>query len=120
MLSEKELQNDVAHLRKALTPEPETLGDIPEFDLGRAYDLYSKLLKPVEDSWINARDLLVVAPGPLGQLPLSVLPITSVRPGREKNDRLSKYNGNNESIWNKGSSLRGNCSSGSQSFRLQK
>jgi hypothetical protein len=52
-LGGKEMRRMLSDLRKALDPEPRTFGDIPEFDLDLAYDLYSKLLKPVEDacSW---------------------------------------------------------------------
>ena len=68
------LARQVGILRNALEPSVQTLGDIPDFDLGVAYDLYHKLLRPVESGWKNARSLLVVAHGPLGYLPLAVLP----------------------------------------------
>jgi len=90
-VSEKDLQKTVAYLREALAPEAKTLGEIPKFDLAKAYDIYRKLLKPVEDGWKDAKDLLVVASEPLGQLPLSVLPIASVKLGREKKELFSNY-----------------------------
>ena len=73
-LGRKKLAQMVADLRKALDPKPITLGDIPEFDTSMAYDLYRRLLEPVKNSWQGAKDLLIVAHGPLGQLPFSILP----------------------------------------------
>lgn len=69
----------MAQLRRALEPTVATLGDIPEFDVATAYALHEKLLGPVKSGWWNAKSLLVVAHGPLGYLPLSVLPTKPVR-----------------------------------------
>ena len=69
-----ELTDRVAVLRAALAPNADTLGDIPEFDLDLAHGLYEDLLEPVKAGWEDAENLLVVAHGPLGYLPLSVLP----------------------------------------------
>ena len=74
----KELERTVATLRKALEPRATTLGDIPDFDLALAYRLYGKLLEPVRSAWQDERRLLVVAHGPLGQVPLVLLPTKSV------------------------------------------
>lgn len=90
-LGKKQLKQIVDHLRLALDPKPETFGGIPEFDLERAYDLYGKLLKPVEDSWKDAEELLIVASGSLGQLPFSVLPTTPVKLGRERRELFANY-----------------------------
>jgi CHAT domain-containing protein len=70
----QEFEQTVATLRKALEPRATTLEDIPDFDLALAYRLYSALLEPVRSAWHDARSLLVVAHGPLSQLPLVVLP----------------------------------------------
>jgi CHAT domain-containing protein len=69
-----DLEKDVATLRAALEPNAKTLGDIPEFDVAVAQRLYEMLLEPVRAGWHDARHLLVVAHGPLGQLPLGLLP----------------------------------------------
>jgi len=90
-LNKKNLQKIVFNLRKSLAPEPGKFGDIPNYDLNNAYELYSKLLKPVENGWKDAKDLLVVASGPLGQLPFSVLPTASVKLGSEKNELFANY-----------------------------
>ncbi|MFO0988619.1 MAG: CHAT domain-containing tetratricopeptide repeat protein [Alphaproteobacteria bacterium] len=64
----------VAALRKALEPNAATVDDIPAFDVGSAYALYAALLKPVESAWKPAKSLIVMTNGPLGTLPLALLP----------------------------------------------
>jgi len=90
-VSKKDLKKSVTRLRKALDPEPGIFGDIPAFDLDNAYKLYSKLLKPVENGWKDAKGLLVAVTGPLGQLPFSVLPTAPVKLGQEKNELFANY-----------------------------
>jgi CHAT domain-containing protein/Tfp pilus assembly protein PilF len=90
-LGEKELDQIVTDLRQALYPNPKTFGDIPEFDVSLAYRLYSLLLKSVEKGWENATDLLIVAHGPLGRLPFSVLLTESVNLGPQKGELFSDY-----------------------------
>jgi len=68
-----EMGRMVADLRKALDPNAATLGDIPAFDVALANKLYAALLQPVEAGWKDAKSLLVVPHGSLGQLPFSVL-----------------------------------------------
>lgn len=68
-----EMTKRVSGLRKALDPQATTLGAIPAFDTRAAHDLYKTLLAPVASGWRDAKRLLVVADGPLGQLPFSVL-----------------------------------------------
>ena len=90
-LGRKDLTQIVGHLRKALAPEPAVFGDIPEFDVQKAHELYQQILKPVEAGWKEAKDLLVVAPGALGQIPFSVLPTSAVALKEEKGVLFSKY-----------------------------
>lgn len=90
-LGKKDLTQMVSHLRKALDPNPNTLGDIPEFDLIQAYHLYDRLLKPVEPAWIDAKDLLITVNGPLGNLPLSLLPTESVHLADKKGELFANY-----------------------------
>jgi CHAT domain-containing protein len=85
------LQEIITFLREALDAHPKTFGDIPEFDLARAYRLYNNLLKPVENGWKAAGDLIIVAPGPLAQLPFSVLPTVPVSLGQEKYGLFDNY-----------------------------
>ena len=68
------LEAKVRRLREALEPHAITVEDIPDFDLALAYELYGLLLKPVEGGWKDARSLIVVTNGPLGVLPLALLP----------------------------------------------
>jgi CHAT domain-containing protein len=83
-LGRNRLAQIVADLRKALDPKPITLGDIPEFDTSLAYELYQQLLEPVKKGWQSAKDLLIVAHGPLGQLPFALLPTAPVRLAEEQ------------------------------------
>jgi CHAT domain-containing protein len=89
-LGRKRLSQIVADLRKALDPRPVTLGDIPEFDTALAYELYRKLLEPVEKGWQSAKDLLILAQGPLGQLPFALLATAPVHFGEEQ-ELFSQY-----------------------------
>ena len=70
-LGEKRLAGAVAGLRKALDPQAQTLGDIPDFNIGLSNRLYRLLLEPVRGGWKNTNSLLVVAHKSLGQLPFS-------------------------------------------------
>jgi CHAT domain-containing protein len=90
-LGRTRLSQIVTDLRKALDPEPITLGDVPEFDISKAYGLYSKLLEPIEKGWKSATDLLIVAHGPLGQLPFSILPTAPVSLTEGEQELFSKY-----------------------------
>jgi len=86
-----ELSRIVSCLREALDPNLETIGDIPEFKLDIAYDLYNKLFKPIEVVWKDATDLLIVSHGPLGQLPFSVLPTTPFSLSTKNNVLFDSY-----------------------------
>jgi CHAT domain-containing protein len=81
----------VRKLRKALDPEPHTLGDIPKFDVDLSYDLYQQILEPVEAAWIGSNDLIIVSSGPLGQLPFSILPTSSITVDTEKDILFANY-----------------------------
>ncbi len=69
-----ELEAQVRRLRQALEPQVTSVSDIPPFDLKLAYELYAALLKPVETGWHDAKSLIVVTNGALGELPLGLLP----------------------------------------------
>lgn len=60
-------------MRKALDPNAEAAGRLPKYDFDVAHELYSRLLAPVETGWKDARELIVVPHGRLGQLPFGVL-----------------------------------------------
>jgi CHAT domain-containing protein len=90
-LGRDDLGRRVAVLRRALDPNARTLGEIPEFDLAAAHDLYKELLEPVAAGWRKADTLLVVAHGALGALPLAVLPSAPAAPSREAEPLFSQY-----------------------------
>ncbi|HWM47029.1 MAG TPA: CHAT domain-containing tetratricopeptide repeat protein [Xanthobacteraceae bacterium] len=75
------LEAKVRKLREALEPQAAMITDIPPFDLGLAYELYAMLLKPVEQGWKPAKNLIVVTNGALGLLPLSLLPTAPAHVG---------------------------------------
>jgi hypothetical protein len=85
------LAERVANLRAALEPNASTLCDVPAFDVASAHDLYTKLLKPVEAGWKESKCLLIVAHGPLGYLPLSVLPTEPVKLAAESGALFSNH-----------------------------
>jgi len=72
-LGAKGVEAAVAALRKAPDPGARTLGEVPEFDVAAAHDLYRALLQPVAPGWREASHLIVVPHGALGHLPFSML-----------------------------------------------
>lgn len=70
----------VATLRKSLDPSQVDFGQVPAFDFDTAYDLYRKLLAPVEPGWRAAKELIVVPHGALSELPFSVLVTGAYKP----------------------------------------
>jgi CHAT domain-containing protein len=88
-----EMGRMVGELRKSLDPNAATLGDIPAFDVALANKLYAALLQPVEAGWKDAKILLVVPHGSLGQLPFSVLVTapTTVPTDREGQALFASY-----------------------------
>jgi len=79
-LGKEAVRQKVGLLRRALRPKVRMLSEIPDFDLETAYEIYERLLRPVELGWRTARSLLVVINGPLDQIPLAVLPTKKVKP----------------------------------------
>lgn len=91
-LSTKTLSDKVTQLRAAVDPgKLHTLNDIPDFDVGLANELYRALLEPVKESWWEAKDLLIVAHGPLGQLPFSLLTTSPVAQPEDTNMLFDWY-----------------------------
>ncbi len=87
-----ELNETVKEIRRAVDPGAiASLGDIPAFDTATAYELYNALLAPVSKAWKQSRSLYVVTQGPLGQLPLSLLPTTPNSKGDDGNVLFAGY-----------------------------
>ena len=70
----------VAKLRKSLDPTEVDVSGVPTFDFDTAYDLYQRLLAPVENGWKDAQELLIVPHGALSELPFSVLITGTYKP----------------------------------------
>ena len=80
-----------SQLRRALDPSAATLGDIPPFDVKLAHRLYSELLGPVAAGWRDKTQLIVVADGALGQLPLSLLPTEPAEISADQKVAFAEY-----------------------------
>ncbi len=83
----------VRALRAALEPNAATLADIPPFDVAGAHQLYTAFLAPVADTWRPGTDLVVVADGPLGTIPLALLPTAPGGPPRDRDLLFDGYRG---------------------------
>ena len=81
----------VQNIRRGLDLNVTRVGEIPEFDVKLAYDLYRKLLDPIADTWKDADDLLIVSHGPLGQLPFSLLVTEPHKLSAEARPLFSRY-----------------------------
>lgn len=65
----------VAHIRLATDDSGRGIESIAPFDAAQAYrEIYEPLLKPLEPGFAQAKRLLVVADGPLAQIPFALLP----------------------------------------------
>ncbi|MBI9082490.1 MAG: CHAT domain-containing protein [Desulfobacterales bacterium] len=83
---QKVVDQRVRHIRKALAPESGSLDELPAFDTAAAHDFYQRFLAPVKKGWQAARHLSVVPHGPIGYLPLGLLP--TGKAALEKDPRL--------------------------------
>lgn len=90
-IGEEALAEKVKAVRSAVSVPAATVGQIPEFDLATAHELYATLLDPVKAGWASAQTLLVVAQGPLAQLPFGLLPTRRVGLGAEQAPLFSRY-----------------------------
>lgn len=85
------LEKNVARLRASLDAPGATFGEIPEFDLAASYDLYRRLLAPVQSAWKGANHLIVVPHGALGRLPLGLLTTAPVKLPSESGLLFERY-----------------------------
>ena len=93
------LADAVRAIRRSLEISPRTIGEIPAFDIARAQDLYRTLLAPVEGGWQGSSALIVVAQGPLAQLPLTLLPTAAVDLKGFQEHRGGYFGGYREVPW---------------------
>ncbi len=97
-LSHDEIGQTVKELRKALDPDAATLAQIPAFRVDLAYKLYVSLLEPVKPGWQNAKSLLVVPHGALGQLPFALL-VTQNAPVAPLDSGQAPFSGYKKTPW---------------------
>ena len=86
-----QISRAVKKLRLALNPSVATLGGIPAYDVAAAHELYRTILAPVRDSWNDAKRLLTVLHGSLGQVPLSLLVTEAAQLDTESGALFSNY-----------------------------
>ena len=86
-----EVESTVTKLRQALEPNVAFVSEIPPFDVARAYELYAKILKPVEAGWRQSKSLIVATNGALGLLPLGLLPTEAAEVKPDGDVRFSGY-----------------------------
>jgi CHAT domain-containing protein len=77
-LGTSDVAKTVATLRKALDAQATSVDEIPPYDVALAAKLYEQVFKPVEAAWKDAKSLLFVPHGPLGALPIGLLPTSPV------------------------------------------
>ncbi|RXH08319.1 CHAT domain-containing protein [Bradyrhizobium guangzhouense] len=87
----EEVKRKIKQLRKALDTDAALISDIPPFDVNLGYQLYSLLLKPVENGWKRSRTLIVVTNGALGLLPLSLLPTAPTQVDTDEDVLFASY-----------------------------
>jgi CHAT domain-containing protein len=93
-ITRTDIKQKVNQLRKAVDPGLlRTLDDIPAFNVKLANELYATLLKPVEKGWENAQEVLVVADGPLGALPFSMLTLSPEIAANDDGALFERYRG---------------------------
>ena len=73
----EDIDDMISILRSALDPGVTGIADIPEFEVTTAHELYAGILGPLESVWKPTKNLILVAHGPLGALPISLLPTTA-------------------------------------------
>jgi len=96
-IGKNQMATMVGKLRKALNPgEVYGILELPQFDLSLAYSFYEQTLKPVEAGWQGAKHLMVVTQGPIGQIPLFILPTTPKY--KTKSDQGQPAFSNNKSV----------------------
>jgi CHAT domain-containing protein len=81
-LNASELTADVGELRRAFTPR---LGGVPDFDLKASFELYRKLLGPLEGRLQGIEHLIVAPSGALASLPMALLVTAAPRDTALKN-----------------------------------
>jgi CHAT domain-containing protein len=90
-LTAGQLETKIRKLQEGLDLNVSTVGQIPQFDVAGAYELYRMLLEPVQAGWRSAKSLIVVTNGALGLLPISLLPTAPANPPTTEEAIFSSY-----------------------------
>lgn len=90
-LAHRELAELADRVRRGVDPRVTTTTELPAFDVQAAHELYARILIPVSPGWQRATSLLVVAHGPLAQVPPAVLVTRPTAAPTERGQRFSAY-----------------------------
>lgn len=86
-----QIEEKVTRLREAVDSNIALVSDVPVFDVQLAHELYSVLLKPIEQAWKPAKSLIIVTNGALGLLPLYLLPTEPTTIAEDGDVLFSEY-----------------------------
>jgi CHAT domain-containing protein len=86
-LSESEIVSLVADVLAPVTSNASSIGDVPAFDIEKSHKLYNAVLRPVAAAIKDAKNIIVIADGPLGRLPFSLLVTSSAAQPQEAADK---------------------------------
>jgi CHAT domain-containing protein len=93
LVGQKQLKREIDELRSSLAPDVATLADIPTFDIDLGYRLFKEVLAPLEPAWRKNSQLLVVSDGPLGTIPIGVLPTAKTTLKADETVLFDSYRG---------------------------
>jgi CHAT domain-containing protein len=84
----------IKRLRKGVDPQfVSTLGDIPQYDVELAHEIYSALLEPVSRTFKGASELLVVPDDVIGSLPFAILARSGISATKDREIPFDRYRG---------------------------
>ncbi|WP_068493467.1 CHAT domain-containing tetratricopeptide repeat protein [Paramagnetospirillum marisnigri] len=79
-----DLEARIRKLRDGLDMTVAEVDEFPDFDVKTAAELYAAAIAPIEPAWAGAEILFTIPHGPLGQIPLAVLPTALPKPPAAK------------------------------------
>ena len=86
-----ELDKAVRTLRRPLDGPLSDIDQIPAFDVELGYQLFSKLMAPIQSGWRSSKSIIVVTNGALGYLPLAMLPTRPVKLASQSEPLFAEY-----------------------------
>ena len=90
-MGDAELREKVNTIRNSIHPRSHYLTEIPAFEVELAYEVYEAFMLPIEKIWSQSDHVFTVIKGPLDQLPLALLPMKLITPGKNSKVWFSEY-----------------------------